>query len=126
MSPYEGSHFIRLGTKNNDLENVSSIRKMVIFKGLAISQSSTSPSIDDVLNCKRITHTLDADCPKITTSATVPACQDLFAYYKLEPGSLTNSNQEVPDSSGNNLHAVNGDTSAVDPTDVNRWALELH
>ena len=37
MAAYEGNHFLRVGTKNNDSQNVSTIRKLVVFKGRAIS-----------------------------------------------------------------------------------------
>ena len=120
MAPYEGNHYVRIGTKNNDGEPLGAIRKMVVFKGVAISETSTSPSIDDVLNCKWIDIQLDSECPKIIVSATQPACTELYAYYTLQPSSLASSNQQVLDSSGNNLHAVNGATSGAEATDATR------
>lgn len=122
MTPYEGTHSVRIGTNNNNGENVSSIRKMVIFKGLAISQSSSSPSTDDVLNCKRLLSLLDPECPKIILSATNPACSDLYVYYSMQPSSFANSDQEILDQSGNNIHAMNGATSGSEATDSTRQA----
>ena len=37
MAAYEGNHFLRVGSKNDDTQNLSTIRKLVVFKGIAIS-----------------------------------------------------------------------------------------
>ena len=61
----------------------------------------------------------DAECPMITVT-TKPACTDLYVYYTMLPSSLASSNQQVLDSSGNNIHAINGASSGVDATDATR------
>ena len=49
MSPYEATYSVRVGTKNNDQEPVSLLRKMLIFKGTAIHSSSAN-TIASLLN----------------------------------------------------------------------------
>ena len=36
LSPYGGSHFFRLGTKNSDSEPLSNFRKFIIYKGSSL------------------------------------------------------------------------------------------
>ena len=91
---------------------------MVIFKGFAIDQNALAPSITDVLTCKmRITQ--DAECPMILVT-TKPACTGLYVYFTMQPSSLANNNQQVQDSSGNNIHAINGASSSAEATDATR------
>ena len=52
MASYEGNHHLRVGSKNNGVQIVTTVRKLAVFKGLAISEGSSSPSITDVLDCK--------------------------------------------------------------------------
>ena len=46
MDTYAGTHVMRMGTKNNDQEPVSNLRKLIIFKGTAIHSTPTDTRDD--------------------------------------------------------------------------------
>ena len=106
MASYEGNHHLRVGSKNNGVQIVTTVRKLAVFKGLAISEGSSSPSITDVLDCKIALNSRPRLSKILVT--TTPACTDLYAYYTMQPSSLANTNQQVSDTSGSALNAVNG------------------
>ena len=45
------SHFMRIGSKHDSTEPLSNLRAMRIYRTIAVHSSST-PTIDDVLNSK--------------------------------------------------------------------------
>ena len=52
---------------------------------------------------------LGVNCPAIIVTTT-PACTSTLLYFKLVPPYITDSDQRVLDSSGNDKHGVNGVT----------------
>ena len=111
LTPYEGSYGMRLGTRTNGAKNLHLLRKMLHFKGTAIHTASAD-TIEDLVNSKACL-LVGVDCPRLIVSST-PACTATQFYYRMLPGFFANSDQEITDSSGNNLHGINGASSAVD------------
>ena len=56
------------------------------------------------------------DCPKIKVTVN-PACQGSYFYYKMSSAQVTNSGQNVVDSSGNSKDATNGSGAGTDSSD---------
>lgn len=51
MDAYAGTHQIRIGTKNDDSEPLSNLRKILLYKGSAV-HSNAAGSIDALLQSK--------------------------------------------------------------------------
>lgn len=72
MDTFAGSYKMRIGSRNDNIQPVSNLRKLLIFKGTAIHASSTTHSINDLLESELVNH-LGIDCPQLLATLN-PAC----------------------------------------------------
>lgn len=70
--------------------------------------------------CSQVSELLDlgVSCPNLISNYN-PACQELYAYYKLTGAEVT-SGQTVLDSSGKSNEASNGESYQMDSRDCSR------
>ena len=112
---------MRIGSREDDSQQLSNLRKMLIFKGAAYNQASGE--IPNILASKILLTSLGVSCPNLATSSN-PACSGLYAYYSMSAAEVTNG-QTVVDSSGNSKDATNGSSLSVDSDDCTRYSAVL-
>ena len=94
--------FLRIGSKHDSTEPLSNLRAMRIYRTIAVHSSST-PTIDDVLNSKEDFLTLGVTCPKLLVTSS-PACEAVYVYYKMDT-----AGQTIVDYSREDNLAINGE-----------------
>ncbi len=88
--------------------------------GTAYSQHSSPVSLSAVLAGRLSLTDVGYSCPNFFSSSGLP-CEETWVHYIFSPDNASPDGQTIYDLSGNGLHATNGLTAAVEPSDASMY-----